>query len=708
MNDDNDVESAPLIDPLRSGVIFRLNRAVFSAPRTPSSVSCVSAGATEHQGISAAGPSVGPFNAAYSARVRARFTELYRATPIPVSILYDTPQSRNGNTSAAISIGSADSSATTIAQTPSFINSGTGDFISPIDSIGEGIQIPVKTVIGGVDLLSPPPSKRHHRRTRDSAVHSFGSKPSENVGRGSDYVARIGEPAVAMATPVSTTTRTVKRLRPELVSPESMDKSARLQLGLVSSSDSFKVETHTELRPDNQATKVLHNIDRQRNGPAASSKVATVAVNKDEEEVLGDENSFASDSEGDMDDLDGMGEFLEQALADAGTDEEDECPADKRNDAVKDGSKSDELEAREIPYASSRHLNKNAFVENNLQDKRAKVVSTAAAALLPGASHVDDEAPVKTVQPKHVAPAQPRGRGATQVNSFLSMLPPPPPVSKIGGVLLSGSKSTPPPVPAEKHDRAVRSAPPSDKPVKMKKRQSDPIPALRLVQFPSRDIHHDSFDVELTSRSPVEVKKNAAAIAKKKDLVSKQKSVKKETDDRGVDGTTSGSTAKSAIKKSCHISFKTPEQPPFMKDDAQICYTKRLNNNETIGADSTASQNCVKPMLLGPDMSVWTTEELAALREGHKNAPLQDPNFWTLVAQFVNDWREKTHESYVALLALERLNKKNKKKKAPRKGPALVEQITAIEPVLLRSADDCQQRWFQVLCLTPFVCYILV
>jgi hypothetical protein len=156
-------------DPLRSGAIFKMTRPSLSAgqvgrtpppanslaassPQAVSSSPNVNIGASSSNSSNAASglqnssvPS-GQFDPEYASRVRNRFNELYRSTPIPTSILYGQEKKV---VSAATSALSSVSLGTETAPPAATSNNSTPD----VSSSASTVKIPVKHIV------APTPGK---------------------------------------------------------------------------------------------------------------------------------------------------------------------------------------------------------------------------------------------------------------------------------------------------------------------------------------------------------------------------------------------------------------------------------------------------------------------------------------------------------------------------------------------------------------------
>lgn len=746
------------IDPLRSGGIFRLNKAGLHAHphvRTPAAavppgLELIAGRDSNGAGGVAAVPA--PFNAAYSARVRARFNELYRATPIPVSILYDTPIGRMGGMSAA-SVGSADSNATTVVQSPALVHVSPVVLSMPADKGLGDIQLPVKEVAGTLDLFSPPvSSRRHYRSSRDGSAESAARNATrklvdEDMVAKSDSLVEtvVSTPSPSVAKQAQMGPRAIKRVRPELVSPQSAEQSPAegKSTGAVRSSTSLAIPAASQLAQAPTGTAAMQSV--------AVKTVAATSCSREkdaEEEDLGEDDSYGSGSEDEIEDFDGLGEFLERALADADSEEEDKTERKKESNTIANNSVIDRKvninfvsEQRKVaPQQSASTGMALSRTQTPVSDSRAAVeIKTVM---------VDVQSPAVYAAPKHALVAQPRGRGAMQVNSFLSNLPPPPaPATKLNSnSLISSSKSTPPPVKADMLVREIHSAPPLEKAAKVlavqeqKKKSSEPQVhgGLRFVQlrdlssssdedsvgmYPSKTQKKDK-SAQKAVASPKLTKKpsmqNGPTDSRKMILESgviveaSNSSNKKKAPNEVLNETLARATLPNVSKKKApvanHVVDLHPQQKVLDGDTGTADIRKKkkspiqvakvqnqipkLENECRLSSYIAAN---IPVILLGGDQSVWSAEELSVLKEAHNLTPLNDPNFWMHVTEIVNEWRKSVHAKNFEL----RSENGPAKRKGGRKKSDHI--VTELPPLVLRTASDCQGRWFQVFLISCLV-----
>ena len=96
------------------------------------------------------------------------------------------------------------------------------------------------------------------------------------------------------------------------------------------------------------------------------------------------------------------------------------------------------------------------------------------------------------------------------------------------------------------------------------------------------------------------------------------------------------------------------------------------------------------------DFKVWSDEEFFVLKEAYNAIPLSEPNFWSVVAEFVNNWRKEFYETYKNNVKEAAVPPKVKGKRSRGRKSTVDREDKPIAPLMLRSADHCQSRWFKV------------
>ena len=391
----DDVKSTPT-DPLRSGAIHKLARGTRSAPNAKTvqfvpKEGSLTDSANHILGSSysstSAGSASGPFDGAYSARVKARFSEVYRATPIPTSILYDSPHpSIPGvdKSNSGMSKGSADSGA------------GAGKDINDIP-----LQIPVKNISAAQSYMSPTVgiSSRRYYKPQSSylSVHAAditnSPEPSPIVSPRDCHMASKAIDTIQLQSPQlassneQSSKRPKKRVRPDMVTHDTSRVSEATAVAL----EQPLVKTHQNIYEAAQQIMAANTGILPHEEQGLDSKSQAVPTNHSNEksdsvDELGDEDSFASASEDEKDDVE-IGNFLIEALADV-------------------DSASEESDHGGCELAVTK-TSKDSEDNEMLMRTDASVSTT-----------VNDERPKEIVVTRV-------GRAANQVNSFMTSLPPP-------------------------------------------------------------------------------------------------------------------------------------------------------------------------------------------------------------------------------------------------------------------------------------------